>query len=438
MNGLFTVTGSGTDIWDAADAFQYVYQPLVGDGQIIARVLSVQNTDPWAKAGVMIRENLTPGSRNAALVVSAGNGLSFQRRVTTGGISTFNAAPGTAPSYVKLVRAGSVITAYSSLNGSTWTLAGTETITFPGTVLVGLAVTSHNNTLSNTSTLDNVEKSGPVVIPTPPPVPNSPPTVSLVSPTSGLLFVAPGTVALKASAADSDGTIARVDYFIEGNLTPIGSSTAGPTYTATWNGVPVGTYNVTARATDDLGATTISAPVIVTVTPIPPPPSGTSSASFVKVDSTTEGSWKNNYGVTGYQLAMDAVKMPSFASVSFVNKNDFNWVGTTRDIRALQKVNSNRDRFAKAWFNNTFNIAVNQTDNNTHQIALYVLDWDSSARAQTIQVLNAQTNNVLDTQTVSSFNGGKYLVWNIKGNVIFKVTSTAGTNAVVSGIFFDN
>ena len=81
--GAFTVSGSGADIWGTADAFQFVYQPLTGDGQIVARVTTVPNTDPWAKAGVMIREDLTAGARNAAVLVTPSNGVAFQRRVTS-------------------------------------------------------------------------------------------------------------------------------------------------------------------------------------------------------------------------------------------------------------------------------------------------------------------------------------------------------------------
>src|SRR5436309_2930868 len=54
-NGTWTVTASGADIWGAADAFRFAYVQQSGDFQIIARVSSVQPTDPWAKAGVMVR-----------------------------------------------------------------------------------------------------------------------------------------------------------------------------------------------------------------------------------------------------------------------------------------------------------------------------------------------------------------------------------------------
>src|SRR5262249_15017482 len=80
-SGVFTVRGSGADIWGNADGFQFVYQPLNGNGQIVARVTAVQNTDPWAKAGGMIRETLAAGSRHAFMALTPGNGLALHRRV---------------------------------------------------------------------------------------------------------------------------------------------------------------------------------------------------------------------------------------------------------------------------------------------------------------------------------------------------------------------
>src|SRR5262249_51611526 len=56
--GVFTVGAAGLDIWGAADQFRFVYQSLTGDGEIVAQVTALQPTDPWAKAGVMIRETL--------------------------------------------------------------------------------------------------------------------------------------------------------------------------------------------------------------------------------------------------------------------------------------------------------------------------------------------------------------------------------------------
>jgi hypothetical protein len=155
--GVFTVKGSGADVWGSADEFQFAYRSLAGDGQIVARVATVQNTHAWAKAGVMIRESLAAGSKQAAMFVSAGKGLAFQRRSATGGLSTSTAgALAGAPRWVKLVRAGTTLTAYESTDGVAWTLVGSDTIAMNSTVLVGLAVTSHVDGTLCTATLDNV------------------------------------------------------------------------------------------------------------------------------------------------------------------------------------------------------------------------------------------------------------------------------------------
>src|SRR5438552_3506597 len=57
-NGVWTVKGSGTDLWDRDDEFHIVYQPLSGDGSITTKLLGVDNGDEHSKAGVMMREDL--------------------------------------------------------------------------------------------------------------------------------------------------------------------------------------------------------------------------------------------------------------------------------------------------------------------------------------------------------------------------------------------
>jgi phosphatidylserine/phosphatidylglycerophosphate/cardiolipin synthase-like enzyme/regulation of enolase protein 1 (concanavalin A-like superfamily) len=155
--GTYTLQASGADIWGTADQFHFAYRSLSGDGEIVARVGSLQAGHHWAKAGVMIRESLAAGSRHAMLVVSPARGVAFQRRVQTGGISTHtDAGSGTAPVWVRLVRTGSRIDAFRSANGSTWTQVGTENISMSSTVQVGLALTSHDNARLGTAAFDNV------------------------------------------------------------------------------------------------------------------------------------------------------------------------------------------------------------------------------------------------------------------------------------------
>ena len=159
--GTFTVNASGADIENNFDQFHYVYQQAAGDVTVIAHVASIQNTDPWAKGGVMIRETLAPDSKHAMTVVTPGNGVVFQWRQTTAG-ATDN-IPGplvTAPYWVKVVRSGNTLIGYSSPDGVTWTEVGEHTIAMAATVFVGLPLTSHNDTVLNTATFDNVSVTG--------------------------------------------------------------------------------------------------------------------------------------------------------------------------------------------------------------------------------------------------------------------------------------
>jgi hypothetical protein len=147
--GTFTMTASGTDIWDSADEFRFAYKQLSGAGSITAKVLSVQNTNAWAKAGVMIRETLDPGSKHALMDITPGNGASFQVRTEINGDS-FQMSQGeiTAPYWVKLERdaAGYFSGSYSA-DGITFQQIPDATpvqIPMSQNVYIGLAVTSHS------------------------------------------------------------------------------------------------------------------------------------------------------------------------------------------------------------------------------------------------------------------------------------------------------
>jgi hypothetical protein len=165
--GTYTMTGSGADIWLVnnveADEFHYAYKTLTGAGSIQARVLSMDNTHDWAKAGVMIRESLNPDSAHAMMVVTPASGVSFQRRPSTGGTSASDTTGGiTAPYWVKIERSVSGnFTAYSSADGSTWQPLGfSEPIAMGSNVYIGLAVTSHDAALTCQAVFSNVTTSG--------------------------------------------------------------------------------------------------------------------------------------------------------------------------------------------------------------------------------------------------------------------------------------
>lgn len=193
----FVVRGGGADIWDNADAFHFVYRTLYGDGAIIVRVIGMRYTDAWAKAGVMLRETLDADSRHALMVVTPGNGSSFQRRRDTGGFSehTTRGDGVRAPYWVKLVRAGNVFSGFKSSDGVNWELVGADTIAMSRTVSVGLAVTAHNNARLNTAAFDNVSVSG---------------------------AVDPGSVNLYAAAADFSGSQDFRNWsYLDSHLAPL-------------------------------------------------------------------------------------------------------------------------------------------------------------------------------------------------------------------------
>ena len=159
-NGVFTVTASGDDIWNAADAFRFVYVTNSGNCTIIARVVSVQNIDGWSKAGVMIRDSLNSGAANVFIAVTPGNGVTWQYRSNDGGSCNNNTTGGSAPYWVKLVCSGTTFTGYCSPNGTAWTQLGSTTLTNVTTAYIGLAVTSHNNSSLCTAKFDNVSAPG--------------------------------------------------------------------------------------------------------------------------------------------------------------------------------------------------------------------------------------------------------------------------------------
>ncbi|HEY5793153.1 MAG TPA: hypothetical protein VIS74_07630 [Chthoniobacterales bacterium] len=158
--GVYTIKGSGADIWGSSDQFYFLYQKMQGDFEVVARVQSIANTNTWAKAGLMMRETLNANSKNAFSMVSPG-GTRFQARAQTGGSSVTSGNGTTAPKWIRLVRAGNVFTGYfSSDDGTTWVQSGSATISMAQTIYVGLAVTSHVNSVLTTAVIDQVDLPG--------------------------------------------------------------------------------------------------------------------------------------------------------------------------------------------------------------------------------------------------------------------------------------
>lgn len=164
-----------------------------------------------------------------------------------------------------------------------------------------------------------------------------------------------------------------------------------------------------------------------------------SQARFVATDTTTQGSWVNTYGYEGYDVVNAGVSMPSFATVNFSqNATPFTWTANTTDPRALQDQPGSSSRIAACYYSSSpsFSFNLNLSGTQRHLVALYFLDWDKRGRSETVQISSATTGAVLDTETVSNFGNGKYLMWGLSGNLNITITNSGGLNEVLSGIFF--
>jgi hypothetical protein len=164
-NGLYTgqvqVAGAGTDIWGTADGFQFYYQQLVGDGTLIGHLTTMPtggNINPWAKAGLMMRNDLSAGSMNAFVSLDGTHGQRFSVRTSENGASSRTGNDNTtAPYWFKLTRSANTFTGYSSPDGVTWTeVASPATIPMNDTIYVGIGVTSCNTSSTIKTVFDNV------------------------------------------------------------------------------------------------------------------------------------------------------------------------------------------------------------------------------------------------------------------------------------------
>ncbi|MFA4945905.1 MAG: Ig-like domain-containing protein, partial [Lentisphaeria bacterium] len=258
QDGQFNISASGMGIDGASDSFYFDYKSLTGNGQIVARVTSLQNTGAGAKAGVMMRASLDANApcMFAGLTPSASM---FSRRIATNGATTANSGGlATAPYWVKLVRYGNSVSGFSSSDGVNWAFIGTEIFAdLPANLYVGLAATSGNNGVLATMTFDNVTLSASPA--------DVMPVVTLSSPQAGTTLDAPGAVALTANAtADTGrgGQIIQAAFYQDGKLIALDQNAP---FAIEQDGIAVGNHTYCVRVTDDLGATVESAPVTVTV-----------------------------------------------------------------------------------------------------------------------------------------------------------------------------
>jgi hypothetical protein len=165
-NGTFTVSGAGADIWGTSDSFTYLYDVAnslpnesgLNGTEITTRVTSIQNTDPYAKAGVMMRASLDPTASNVVLDVKPDGQVEFMARTSPGAPTMFIAGGALPPTsaWLRLTLLAGVATAYISSDGVNWSKVVEIAMSLPTDHYNGLAVTSHDTTVATTATFDNV------------------------------------------------------------------------------------------------------------------------------------------------------------------------------------------------------------------------------------------------------------------------------------------
>jgi regulation of enolase protein 1 (concanavalin A-like superfamily) len=319
-SGTFTLISAGNQIDSTADNFRFTYQPLVGDGEIVARIAAIEDTDASAKVGVMIRASTAANAPYAAVLNLRGGGMRMQSRATAGGATTTTAGTGTvfAPYWVRLVRAGNVFTGYQSPDGANWTQVSQVTLAnVPPSALVGLALSSRVSNELNTATVTNVTVS------------NAPPTVATPARANPSPVTAGNTATLTVVGADDHGEPA-LKYTWAATALPAGAAAptlaatngtnAGKTLTATF--LAPGDYAFTVTITDAAGASTTST-VAVTV-----------STAFPAV-TATEFDHHNRLRVTfnndvGASLSADALKASPLAGGPDLAPTGVTWDPATR------------------------------------------------------------------------------------------------------------
>ena len=314
----------------------------------------------------------------------------------------------------QIVQPGGALTFYYVDGNHTYTTNGQYTVTVTVTSTNLSTITGSGSNTANVSThiTTHLGVSGPKTG-----LNGSPVSVTVTALDVNNNFVPsyPGTVQFTSS--DAAASLPGNTTLTNGTVTvPVTFNTAG---------------NQTITATD-----TLTSSITGTSAPITIP---SSTAAFVKTDTTTQGNWKGVYGGDGWNVINDSSANnptnPAYATVTPGSRLSAVWAASSLATNCPQVAAvGSAARMAGVWYQTSWSMAVNMTGN--HQIALYLMDIANNGFAETIQVSDTATGAVLDTRSASNFASGAYYVWNVSGNVTFTFTSTAGHWAVLSGIFF--
>jgi Bacterial Ig domain len=157
---------------------------------------------------------------------------------------------------------------------------------------------------------------------------------------------------------------------------------------------------------------------------------------FFRMDPLSLGSWKPNYGIDGVILPDDATNLPPYATMSFTGADTATWLASSSDRNCLQRSGS-AGQYLAGWSSPTnFSLELELSDNQNHDVAFYVWDWDHAGRSQLVEVVDAVSNTLLDRRTLDGFTNGQWWVWQVHGHVQFRFTNLAGPDCLLSAIAF--
>jgi hypothetical protein len=168
------ITAGGADIWGTKDEFNFVYMERSGDFDLASRIESLTAANLYTKAGIMAREDLTPGSRHIFFQVFPNNnprnnnngGFEFQYRLVKDSLmkAIYPKSSAGKPEFpvvypntwIRLQRTGNNFTGYYSTDGKTWKVYTTYSLSLPSKIYLGLAVTSHETAQSTSAKFRNI------------------------------------------------------------------------------------------------------------------------------------------------------------------------------------------------------------------------------------------------------------------------------------------
>jgi hypothetical protein len=375
-----------------------------GNGQVIARIH--QEASSTATAGVLFRSNSNSDSPFAGMFLS-GDKITFERQLSTNEPTTSTVATNENAQWLRVVREGTAFSGFYSDDGTNWIQISADTIEMPDEISAGFAVTGKGEVA-----FDEIRTA----------------SAHLARPLDNASFVVPTNILIEADVSAFRCEPKLVEFF--SGAIKIGEATQSP-FTLIWSNALAGYHSLTAKITDNTDADFFTEPANCEIG-LPP-----AKVKFVGIDSVTRGNWIGKYGAEGFHIIQHATNYPAYAEVSSSGHKSALVLYDSNNPGALQFTNK-ADRIAAHWHsysNMTVNVSI--LDGRSHQVAIYCQDWGhDNVRVQTIEVLDANSREVLDQRRVAEFTIGKYLVWNIQGAVKFRIT-TVISQAVISGIFFD-